>query len=67
MTPYLAFWLGALAGGLFMTVTVLFWVAIIEKMTSRKLLKTAEQGHSVDVILPTGKRHQLLLAPEAAR
>jgi hypothetical protein len=66
MTLHLAFWLGAVAGGATMTVTILFWLAVSERITSRKMLRKVENGHSVDVVLPTGKRGQLLLAPEAA-
>jgi hypothetical protein len=66
MTLHLAFWLGAMFGGATMTITVLFWLAVMEKITSRKMLRTVENGHSVDVVLRTGERRTLLLAPEAA-
>lgn len=66
VSPAVVFWLGAAAGGTFMAITVLFWLAVSERITSRKMLRKVENGHSVDVVLPTGKRGQLLLAPEAA-
>jgi hypothetical protein len=65
MTLHLAFWLGAMFGGATMTITVLFWLAVVEKVTSRKMLRKVENG-GVDIVLPTGRRGQLLLAPEAA-
>jgi hypothetical protein len=65
MTLHLAFWLGAMFGGATMTITVLFWLAVMEKITSRKMLRKVENG-GVDIVLPTGRRGQLLLAPEAA-
>jgi hypothetical protein len=37
----------------------------MEKITSRKMLRKVENG-GVDIVLPTGRRGQLLLAPEAA-
>jgi hypothetical protein len=60
MTLHLAFWLGAT-----MTITVLFWLAVMEKITSRKMLRKVENG-GVDIVLPTGRQGRLLLAPEAA-
>jgi hypothetical protein len=65
MTLHLAFWLGAMVGGATMTVTILFWLAVSERITSRKMLRKAENG-GVDIVLPTGNRRTLLLAPEAA-
>jgi hypothetical protein len=65
MTLHLAFWLGAVAGGATMTVTILFWLAVVEKITSRKMLRKVENG-GVDIVLPTGRPARLLLAPEAA-
>jgi hypothetical protein len=66
MTLHLAFWFGAMFGGATMTITVLFWLAVMEKITSRKMLRKVENG-GVDIVLPTGRRGQLLLAPEAAQ
>jgi hypothetical protein len=65
MTLHLAFWLGAMFGGATMTITVLFWLAVMEKITSRKMLRKVENG-GVDIVLPTGRQGRLLLAPEAA-
>jgi hypothetical protein len=65
MTLHLAFWLGAVAGGATMTVTILFWLAVSERITSRKMLRKVENG-GVDIVLPTGRQGRLLLAPEAA-
>jgi hypothetical protein len=65
VSPALVFWLGAVAGGTFMAITVMGWLAVYEKITSRKLLRRAERG--VDIELPTGGRRTLLLAPEAAQ
>jgi hypothetical protein len=64
MTPHLAFWLGAAAGGTFMAITVMGWLAVYERIASRRLLRQAE--HGVDITLPTGGKRTLLLAPEAA-
>jgi hypothetical protein len=45
-------------------ITVMAWTAIQERRWSRRLARQAE--HGVDIVLPTGRRGQLLLAPEAA-
>lgn len=65
VSPALVFWLGAIAGGTFMAITVMGWLAVYERITSRKLLRQAE--HGVDIVLPTGRKSRLLLAPEAAQ
>ncbi len=65
MSTHLAFYLGLIVGGSVMSVFVLFVIALQERYWSRKLAKEAE--HGVDIVLPTGKRGHLLLAPEAAR
>jgi hypothetical protein len=64
MTLHLAFWLGAVAGGTVMAITIMGWLAVYERIASRRLLRRAE--HGVDITLPTGGRRTLLLAPEAA-
>jgi hypothetical protein len=64
VSPALVFWSGAVAGGTFMAITVMVWLAVYEKLTSRKLLKQAESG--VDTPLPDGRTMRLLFAPEAA-
>lgn len=65
MSTHLAFYLGLVVGGSVMSIFVLFILAIQERYWSRKLAKEAERG--ADIILPTGRRGQLLLAPEAAQ
>ena len=65
VSPALVFWLGAVAGGTFMAITIMGWLAVYERFVSRRLIKRAE--HGVDVTLPTGGRRTLLLAPEAAQ
>jgi hypothetical protein len=64
MTTHIAFWLGAVAGGTCMSIVLLLILALQERYWSRKLARQAE--HGVDIVLPTGRRGQLLLAPEAA-
>jgi hypothetical protein len=65
MSTHLAFYLGLIVGGSVMSVFVLFVLALQEKFYSRKLVKEAERG--VDIVLPTGRKSRLLLAPEAAQ
>jgi len=65
MSTHLAFYLGLIVGGSVMSVFVLFVLALQEKWYSRKLAREAE--HGVDIVLPTGRRGRLLLAPEAAQ
>jgi hypothetical protein len=65
VSPALVFWLGAVAGGTFMAITIMGWLAVYEKLTSRKLLKQAERG--VDTHLSDGRTMRLLFAPEAAQ
>jgi hypothetical protein len=64
VSPAVVFWLGAAAGGTFMAITVMGWLAVYERIASRRLLRQAE--HGVDITLPTGGKRTLLLAPEAA-
>jgi hypothetical protein len=64
MTLHLAFWLGAMTGGTVMAITIMGWLAVYERIASRRLLRQAE--HGVDIVLPTGRQGRLLLAPEAA-
>lgn len=65
MSTHFAFYLGLVVGGSLMSVFVLFVLALQEKFYSRKLVKEAERG--VDIVLPTGRKSRLLLAPEAAQ
>jgi hypothetical protein len=64
VSPAVVFWLGAVAGGTFIAITIMGWLAVSERITSRRLLRQAE--HGVDITLPTGGKRTLLLAPEAA-
>lgn len=65
MSTHLAFYLGLVIGGSVMSIFVLFVLALQEKWYSRKMLKEAERG--VDIVLPTGRKSRLMLAPEAAQ
>jgi hypothetical protein len=65
VSPAVVFWLGAVAGGTVMAITIMGWLAVSERITSRKMLRKAENG-GVDIVLPTGRQGRLLLAPEAA-
>jgi len=65
MSTHLAFYLGLVVGGSVMSIFVLFVLALQERWYSRKLAREAE--HGADIVLPTGRRGRLLLAPEAAQ
>ena len=65
MSTHLAFYLGLIVGGSVMSIFVLFVLALQERWYSRKLAREAE--HGADIVLPTGRRGRLLLAPEAAQ
>jgi hypothetical protein len=57
-------WSAGFIGFCFGAIVVMAGLAIQERRWSRKLARQAE--HGVDIVLPTGRRGQLLLAPEAA-
>jgi hypothetical protein len=64
VSPAVVFWSGAIAGGTFMAIIIMGWLAVYERIVSRRLVRQAE--HGVDITLPTGGKRTLLLAPEAA-
>jgi hypothetical protein len=64
MTDLVLLWTAGFVGFCAGAIVVMLGLAIQERRWSRKLARQAE--HGVDIVLPTGRRGQLLLAPEAA-
>ena len=58
-------WTAGFAGFCLGAIVVMAGLAIQERRWSRKLARQAE--HGADIVLPTGRRGRLLLAPEAAQ
>jgi hypothetical protein len=58
-------WIAGALGYAVGAITVMLGLAIQERRWSRKLARQAE--HGADIVLPTGRRGRLLLAPETAQ
>jgi hypothetical protein len=65
MMDQVLLWSAGFAGFCVGAIVVMAGMAIQERRWSKRLARQAE--HGVDIVLPTGRRGRLLLAPEAAQ